>query len=66
MEDRARQEESFELIKGLLASRGPVPAVVLLCEVKEGASDSGVVGDEPMIEVGKAKEQLHIFDLGRG
>ena len=31
VEDRAREEKPFELVKGLLASRGPIPAIVLFC-----------------------------------
>ena len=35
VEDRARKEESFQSVEGLLTSRGPIPAIVLFCEVKE-------------------------------
>ena len=56
MEDGARQEELLQLVEGLLTSGGPIPAIVFLGEIQEGAGDSGVVGYEPTVEVGKAKE----------
>ena len=31
-----------------------------------GAGDGGVVGNEPTVEVGKAKERSYIFDFGWG
>ena len=58
-----REEEFLELIKGLLTSRGPVPAVVLFCEIKQGADYCRVVRDELIIEVGKTKEGLYILDF---
>ena len=56
VKDRAREEELFEFVKGSLASGGPIPAIVFLSEVQEGAGDGGVIGDEPTVEVSKAKE----------
>ena len=56
VEDRARKEELFQLIKGLLTSRSPIPVIVFLCEVQERAGDHGVVRDKLMIEIDKAKE----------
>ena len=64
VEDGARQEELFELIKGSLASGSPVPTIVFLSEVEEGVDDSGVVRYEPSVEVGKAQEGLHVLDFG--
>ena len=58
-----REEELFELIKGLLTSGGPVPVVVLLHEVKERAGDSGIVRNKLTVKVSKAKKGLHILDL---
>ena len=49
-----------------MAGRGPVPLVIFLGEVKEGVGDSGVVGDELMVEVGKAKERSYVFDFSEG
>ena len=49
-----------------MAGGGPVPGEILFCEIKEGASDVGVVGDEAAVEVGKAKERVDIFHLGWG
>ena len=40
--------------------------VILLSEVEEGASNSRVIGDEPIIEVGEAKEGTHFLDFGGG
>ena len=56
MEDRLQQEEFLQLVKGLLTSGSPVPAIVLLGEIEKRAGNYGIVGDEPMVEVGKAKE----------
>ena len=36
MEDRARQKEPFELVKGSLTSGSPVPTVVLFLRSKRG------------------------------
>ena len=66
MEDGAREEELFELIKGLLTSRGPIPVIVFLGEIKEGAGNCRVVGDEPTIEIDKVKEGSYILDFGWG
>ena len=46
-----------------MARRGPIPGKVLLGEVEEGASDVGVVGNEPTVEVGESKERANIFHL---
>ena len=40
--------------------------LVLFGKVKQGTSYSGVVGDKPMIEIGKAEEGSYILDFGRG
>ena len=37
--------------------------IVLLSKVKEGAGNSGIVRDKPMIEIGKAEEGLYFLDL---
>ena len=58
------EEKAFEGVKGGLARRGPVPGEVLLGKVEEGASDIGVVGDKPMVEVGESKERTNISHLG--
>ena len=57
------EEKKFEGIEGGLARRGPVPREVLLGEVKERASDVGVIGDESSVEVGETKERANIFHL---
>ena len=46
-----------------MIDKGPVPSVILLCEIEEGASDSRVVGDEPMVEVDKAEEEAYFLDF---
>ena len=61
-----RQEEPFELVEGLLTSGSPIPAIVFLGEVQEGAGDGGVVGYEPTVEVGKAAERSDVLDFGWG
>ena len=38
---------------------------VFLSEVYGRVNDSGVVRDKLMIEIGKAKEGLHLLDFGR-
>ena len=53
VQDGFREEEAFEGIKGGLTRRGPIPREVFLGEVKEGAGDVGVVGDEPSVKVGE-------------
>ena len=63
VKDGLRKEEAFEGIEGGLARRGPIPGEVLLGEVKEGASDVGVVGDEPSVEIGESKERANVFHL---
>ena len=40
--------------------------IVLFGEVEQGAGNFGVVGDELMIEVGKAKEGPYILDFSGG
>ena len=63
MENRAREEKPFKLAKGLLASRSLIQAIVFLCEIKEEACDSGVVGDELMVEISETKEGSYILDF---
>ena len=40
--------------------------VVLFYEIKQRAGYGRVVGDEPVIEVGKAEEGMYFLDFGRG
>ena len=63
MEDRAREEELFQPVERLLTSRGPIPVIVLSCEVKEGVGDCGIVRDELTVEVGKVKEGLYVLNF---
>ena len=44
----------FEVIKGLLLRRGPVPKEIFLGEVDEEVGNGEVVGNEPSVEIGKA------------
>ena len=37
--------------------------VIFLCQIKERASNSGVVRNEPSIEIDKAKEGMHILNF---
>jgi len=66
VENWFRQKKGFERVERSLASRSPVPLEVFLSEVDEGAGDIRVVGDKPMVEVGKAKEGAYVFDFSRG
>ena len=40
--------------------------IVFLSEVKEGAGNCGVVGYEPTVEIGKAKEGSYVLDFDGG
>ena len=64
VENGFREEEAFEGVEGGLTGRGPVPGEVFLSEVEERASDVGIVRDEALVEVGKAKERANVFHLG--
>jgi len=66
VENRFQQEKVFERVKRGLASGSPVPLEVFLSEVDEEAGDVRVVGDEPSVEVGKAKEGAYVLDFCRG
>ena len=63
VEDGLCKEETFEGIKGGLASGGPIPREILLSEVEERVGDVGIVGDESSVEIGKAKKGANIFHL---
>ena len=49
-----------------MTSGGPVPAVVFLGEIEKWVSDHRIVGNEPTVEVGKAKEGSYILDFSWG
>ena len=38
--------------------------IVFLDEVQEGADNCGVVGYEPSVEIGEAKEGAYVLDFG--
>ena len=57
------EEKVFEGVKGGLTGRSPVPSQVFLCKVNEGAGNVGIVCNEPLVEVGEAKEGSDILDL---
>ena len=63
VKDGLGEEETFEGVEGGLTRRGPVPGEVLLGEVEERMSDIRVVGDEPSVEIGEAKERANVFHL---
>ena len=42
------------MIEGLLLRRDPVPREIFLGWVDKGVGNGGVVGNEPVIEIGKA------------
>jgi len=41
----------------------PVPRYVLVSEASEGYNDVGVVENETLVEVGKAKEGLNLLEI---
>ena len=63
VEDRFRQEKGFEDVERGLTSGGPVPREVFLGEVDKGLCDVGVVRNETVVEVYKAKEGSDILDF---
>ena len=63
VEDGLCKEETFEGLKGGLASGGPVPREILLSEVEERAGDIGIVRDELSVEIGEAKERANVLHL---
>ena len=56
VKDRAREEESFQVVKGMLTSRDPISVIIFLGEVEKGAGNYGVVGDELTVKVDKAQK----------
>ena len=40
--------------------------MAVLCKIKMGTSDSGVVRDELIVEVGEVKKGTHLLDFGGG
>ena len=55
-EDWGRGEESSEGIKCVLLKRTPSPGLVFLGEGGKRGDNVGVIGDELLIEIGKAEE----------
>ena len=55
-EDWGGGEELFEGIKCMLLKRTPSPGLVFLGEGSKGGDNVGVIRDELLIEIGKAKE----------
>ena len=37
--------------------------IVLFCQIKEGMSNSGIVRDELMVEIGKAKKGMYFLEF---
>ena len=66
MKDRFGEKEAFQSVKGRLAGGRPDPGQGFLDEVDQGVSDIGVIGDEPLVEVGKAQEGAYILDFSWG
>ena len=53
----------LELVKHCTAFAIKVARGILFCLMSEGSGDFGVSVNEPVVEVGKAKEELNIFDF---
>ncbi|KAG6899368.1 hypothetical protein C0993_010854 [Termitomyces sp. T159_Od127] len=61
VKDGGRGEGFFEEGEYTLALAVPVPRGVLPCEPVEGFGDPKVVINELAVEIGKTKEELHLF-----
>src|SRR4051812_32896397 len=58
--------EDLEFLEGLFGTHGPQVGDILVHEVGEGGSDSGVVWDKAMIVVAHAEEGLEFLEIGGG
>ena len=55
----------MQRVKSLQLGLSPGPRVVLTSEEDDGCDNVGVLGNELVIEVHKAKEGMYSFDRGR-
>ncbi|KIN94458.1 hypothetical protein M404DRAFT_168173 [Pisolithus tinctorius Marx 270] len=62
-EDRSRAEGILQVEEGRVTLLRKVPRSTLLCEVSEQNNDVGVVINESLIEICKAKERLDVLHL---
>ncbi|KAG6884603.1 hypothetical protein C0993_009662, partial [Termitomyces sp. T159_Od127] len=63
VEDKGGHEGCFEEGEYALALAVPVLWGVLSCEPVKGFGDPGVIINEPVIEVGKTKKGLHLYNV---
>src|SRR5882724_8604094 len=61
--DGSGEEALFQPIKGVLFRFSPLPGGGFLGEIVEGASETGVVANEPAIETCETKECANVFEL---
>ncbi|KAG6892669.1 hypothetical protein C0992_013020, partial [Termitomyces sp. T32_za158] len=62
-EDQSNSEGLLEEFEDALALTVPVPRDLLSREAGQGLCDTGVVVDEPPVEVGEAQERLNFLDI---
>src|SRR3954451_22361602 len=65
-EDGGLGHEGLEFLEGLFGTCGPQIGDILVREVGEGGSDSGVVRDKTTVVVAHAEEGLEFLEVGRG
>jgi hypothetical protein len=63
--DWGRGEQGAEVTESFVAPRisGPVPLCIFAGELGEGATDTGVAGDESPVKVGEAQERLKVLNI---
>lgn len=54
----------FQELNDFWHVRGPIPLEVLFNKIDERLDNIGIVGDETLVEVDKAKKGLYIFNFG--
>src|SRR3954447_7030857 len=65
-EDGGLGHEGLEFLEGLFSAWGPHVGGVLVCEVGEGGSNSGVVGNKTTVVIAHAEEGLEFLEVGGG
>ena len=62
--DRFGQDQWLQWLKHWLALERPVPGKIYFGQINKGRGDIGVIRNESLVEVGKAKEGSNILYLG--
>ena len=65
-ENRGRGENLMKVVEGMLLESSPNPGLVLFGKEHKGMNNVGVIRDELLIEICKAKEGTDSFDRGGG